>query len=146
MCPLRTASFEAATVSTPCLRFQSRIAHALARKALPRNAPAKSLLHAANAAPAITFVGIGGVLEPVAAQRVQHLVWMDSSSRKIRNQVVRVGVEQTMAASARKPAMFSSEPCALKTLSFSPAKIPGKTAMDSAARKMPCRSVRIEFD
>ena len=45
-------------------------------------------------APAIAFVGVGGVLKAVAAQRVQHLV-LDrlDGRREVGDQVVRVGIE-----------------------------------------------------
>ncbi len=45
-------------------------------------------------APAVTFVGVGGFLKTVTAQRVQHLVLNRfNRRRKIGNEMVRIGIE-----------------------------------------------------
>ncbi len=99
--------------------------------------------------PAITFVGIGGVLETVAAQRVQHLV-LDGLNRrrKIRNQVMRVGVEADDGRVRQKTRdVFLRTLRAENLVVHARQKIPVKTANGlRRAQNGPADAVRIEFD
>src|SRR5450759_203173 len=99
--------------------------------------------------PAITFVGIGGVLETVAAQRVQHLV-LDGLNRrrKIRNQVMRVGVEADDGRVRQKARdVFIRTLRAENLFVHARQKIPVKTADGlRGAQNGLANAVRIEFD
>ncbi len=69
--------------------------HALARKAVAGKLLRRDRAFAQPVpAPAVTFVGVGGFLEAVTAQRVQHLVLNRlNRRRKIGNEMVRIGIE-----------------------------------------------------
>ena len=124
--------------------------YALARKAVAREMFLRNCsFPQPMPSPAITFVGIGGVLETVAAQRVQHLV-LDGLNRrrKIRNQVMRVGVEADGGRVRQKTRdVFIRTLCAENLVVNARQKIPVKTADGfRGAQNGLADAVRIEFD
>src|ERR1041385_88694 len=87
---------------------EQRVQHLRRGKAIPDNLFRRDgALAQPMPAPAITRVGVGGVLEAITAQRMKHLV-LDrlDGGREIRDQVMRIGIEADHHGLSEEPGDF----------------------------------------